>query len=138
MKIIVSACLLGCNCRYDGKNSFKENVKDFVKDHEVILVCPEVEGGLPTPRIPAEIINDKVINKEGQDVTSYFEQGANNCLLKALVNNVELAILKQRSPSCGSKEIYDGSFQGKFIKGQGVFAKKLINNNIKVISEEDL
>jgi uncharacterized protein YbbK (DUF523 family) len=139
MKIIVSACLLGCNCRYDGNHSFNKKVNDFIKGHEVFLVCPEVEGGLPTPRIPAEINKDrKVINKEGQDVTSYFEKGAKECLKVALNNQVDLAILKARSPSCGNKEIYDGTFSGKLIKGQGIFAKYLKKHNIKIINEEEL
>ena len=103
------------------------------------MVCPEVEGVLPTPRIPAEINKDrKDINKEGKDVTSYLEKGAKECLKVALNNQVDLAILKARSPSCGNKEIYDGTFSGKLIKGQGIFAKYLKKHNIIIINEEEL
>lgn len=138
MKIAVSACLLGENCKYNGGNNLNEKVVDFVKGHEVVLVCPEVMGGLATPRIPSEIVNGVVTNKEGTVVDSEFRKGAEVALEKVLAEGVELAILQSRSPSCGSKEIYDGSFSGKKISGMGIFARELKANGIKIIDAEDL
>ena len=138
MKIAVSACLLGENCKYNGGNNLNEKVVDFVKGHEVVLVCPEVMGGLATPRIPSEIVNGVVTNKEGTVVDSEFRKGAEVALGKVLAEGVELAILQSRSPSCGSKEIYDGSFSGKKISGMGIFARELKANGIKIIDAEDL
>lgn len=138
MKIAVSACLLGENCKYNGGNNLNEKVVEFVKGHEVVLVCPEVMGGLATPRIPSEIVNGVVTNKEGTVVDSEFRKGAEVALEKVLAEGVELAILQSRSPSCGSKEIYDGSFSGKKISGMGIFARELKANGIKIIDAEDL
>ena len=138
MKIMVSACLLGENCKYNGSNNLSERVLNFVRGHEVIMVCPEVLGGLPIPRIPAEIVNGVVINKEGKNVDAEFRKGAQIALEMARENQVELVILQSRSPSCGSKQIYDGSFQGKRIEGQGVFAKLVMENGFHVLEEEDL
>lgn len=138
MKIAVSACLLGENCKYNGGNNYSEKVSEYIKGHEVISVCPEVLGGLPTPRIPAEIVDGVVTNKEGISVDKEFRLGAKLALDKIKSEKVELCILQSRSPSCGAKEIYDGSFSGKKIKGLGVFAKLLIDEGIKVIDVEDL
>ncbi len=138
MKILVSACLMGRNCKYNGKNNYSEAVKEFVKGHEVIEVCPEVLGGLPTPRIPSEIVNGKVINAENKSVDLEFRRGAKKALEIAKEHHVDVAILKSKSPSCGAKEIYDGTFSGRTIKGMGVFARLLKENNIKMIDVEDL
>ena len=138
MKILVSACLLGKNCKYNGCNNLNQSVLDFIEGHEVIGVCPEQLGGLSTPRLPAEIVEGVVTNKEGVSVDAEFRKGAQEALAAALENKVDLAILQSRSPSCGVKEIYDGSFSGKKIKGQGVFAKLLSAHGIKVLDAEDV
>jgi uncharacterized protein YbbK (DUF523 family) len=138
LKILVSACLLGKNCKYNGGNNLNQGVLDFVEGHEVIGVCPEQLGGLSTPRLPAEIVDGVVTNKEGVSVDAEFRKGAQAVLAAALENKVDLAILQSRSPSCGVKEIYDGSFSGKKIKGQGVFAKLLSAHGIKVLDAEDV
>lgn len=138
MKILVSACLLGKNCKYNGGNNLNQGVLEFIEGHEVIGVCPEQLGGLSTPRLPAEIVAGVVTNKEGVSVDNEFRKGAQEALAVALENKVDLAILQSRSPSCGVKEIYDGSFSGKKIKGQGVFAKLLSAREIKVLDAEDV
>lgn len=138
MKILVSACLLGKNCKYNGGNNLNQGVLEFIEGLEVIGVCPEQLGGLSTPRLPAEIVYGVVTNKEGVSVDAEFRKGAQAALAAALENKVDLAILQSRSPSCGVKEIYDGSFSGKKIKGQGVFAKLLSARGIKVLDAEDV
>ena len=138
MKIMVSSCLLGENCKYNGGNNLNEKVLEYIKGHEVISVCPEVMGGLPIPRIPAEIVDDVVTAKDGRNVDGEFRKGAKEALKIVMENQVDLVILQSRSPSCGTKEIYDGSFSGKRIAGQGVFAKMLIENEFQVIDVEDL
>lgn len=138
MKIMVSACLLGQNCKYNGGNNYSEKVAQYIKGHEVILVCPEVAGGLPTPRIPCEIVGGVVTNKNGESKDREFRAGARLSLQKALDEKVDLVILQSRSPSCGVKQIYDGSFTGKLIDGQGVFTELLIQNGIKVLDAEDI
>ncbi len=140
---IVSKCLLGENCKYNGGNNFNQEVVDFLKNRKFIGLCPEEEGGLETPRIPAEIKDNRVINKEGKDVTENFQKGALFSLKQALEKSkgegesIEGAILKAKSPSCGWGKIYDGSFSGRLISGNGIFAELLKNNNIKVITEEE-
>lgn len=135
---MVSGCLLGENCKYNGGNNMSEKVLNYVKGHEVISVCPEVMGGLPTPRVPAEIVNGIVTNKEGCNVDREFRKGAGIALEIAKAKDVDLVILQSRSPSCGPKQIYDGSFSGKRKDGQGVFAKLLIENGFQVMDVEDL
>lgn len=135
---MVSACLMGENCKYNGGNNLNEKVLEFVKGHEVISVCPEVMGGLPTPRVPAEIVDGVVTTKGGRNVDVEFRKGAENALQIAIENQVDLVILQSRSPSCGPKQIYDGSFCGKRIDGQGVFAKMLMENGFKILDVEDL
>lgn len=138
MKIFVSACLLGENCKYNGGNNYSEKVADFIKGHEVVALCPEVAGGLPVPRACAEIVDGIVKTKSGQSVDEEFKTGAELVMEEVLKQKVELAILQSRSPSCGGKEIYDGSFSGRKIKGQGIFARKLMEEGIKVIDVEDI
>lgn len=138
-KILVSACLLGFNTRYDGKSITNQKILDLLNnpDNIIIPVCPEQLGGLSTPRSPSEIIGDKLINKDGIDVTSNYNNGANITLEIAKINKVDYCILKQKSPSCGFGKIYDGSFSGKLIDGNGVTAKLLIDNGFKVYSDEE-
>lgn len=135
---MVSACLLGENCKYNGGNNLNEKVLEYVKGHEVISVCPEVMGGLPTPRVSAEIVKGVVTTKDGRNVDKEFRLGAEKALQIAIDNQVDLVILQSRSPSCGTKQIYDGSFSGKRIAGQGVFAKMLVENEFQIIDVEDL
>ena len=138
MKIFVSACLLGENCKYNGGNNYNEKAADFIKGHEVVALCPEVAGGLPVPRDSAEIVDGIVKTESGRSVDEEFRTGAKKVTAEVLKQKVELAILQSRSPSCGVNEIYDGSFSGKKIKGQGIFAKMLTEQGIKVIDVEDL
>lgn len=138
MRIMVSACLLGENCKYSGGNNRNEKVLAYVAGHEVIPVCPEVMGGLPTPRVPAEIVSGTVISREGVNVDREYRLGAQKALEIARENRIDLAILQSRSPSCGTKEVYDGTFTGKRIPGQGVTAKLLMDNGFCVLDAEDL
>jgi len=137
MKILVSACLVGENCKYNGKNNYNEKLCEFLKIHQVVTVCPEVLGGLPTPRIPSEIVNGEVINKEGITVDKEFRLGAEKAFQIAMDEKVDLAILQSRSPSCGVKEIYDGTFSKTKIPGSGVFARMLIEAGVKVLDLEE-
>lgn len=138
MKIMVSSCLLGENCKYNGGNNLNEKVLKYVNEHEVIPVCPEVLGGLPIPRVPAEIANGVVTTKDGRNVDAEFRKGAEIALETAKKEQVDLVILQSRSPSCGVKQIYDGTFSGTRIDGQGVFARLLKENGFKMIDVEDL
>lgn len=138
MIIGVSACLLGENCKYNGRNNESKKLKDYVKGHTVVPVCPEVMGGLPTPRDPAEIIGGVVRQKSGRSVDEEFRAGARAALKKIKDAGAELAILQSRSPSCGVKEIYDGTFTGHLVKGKGVFAAMLEEEGIRAMDVEDL
>lgn len=138
MKIAVSACLLGENCKYNGGNNYSKKLVEFLKGKEVIRICPEVLGGLPTPRKPAEIVGGEVKLEDGRSVDYEFKKGAQIALDKVIDNQVDLVILQSRSPSCGVNNIYDGSFSGKLIDGKGVFAKLLEESDIDVIDVEDL
>jgi len=135
---IVSACLCGINCKYSGGNNFNPKVYKRMIEGKVIPVCPETLGGLPTPRIPAEIRENQVITKAGNDVTENFIEGAMKTLEIAKVVGAKRAIFKQRSPSCGCGKIYDGSFSGKIVEGDGMTTRILKEHEIEVITEEDL
>lgn len=134
---IVSACLCGENVRYDGKAKTNEKIKKLVEEGKAIPVCPEVEGGLPVPRHPCEIQNNKVKNDLGEDKTLNFEIGAEKILQLCKKHNIKKAILKEKSPSCGVKFVYDGTFSNTFIPGQGITARLLKEQGIEVISDED-
>lgn len=136
-KIGVSACLLGNRVRYDGKEKGNPDVIRIVERAEVYVLCPEVFGGLPVPRIPAERKDDRVIRKDGVDVTGQYMEGSRVCLDILVKNGIEAVILKQRSPACGSRMIYDGSFTGKRIAGMGVFAKLCKGMGIRVFDETE-
>ena len=137
-KIAVSACLLGENCKYSGGNNKNEAVLKFVEGKEVIPVCPEVAGGLPTPRVPVELVNGMAINRDGINVDKEFRLGVERILNKLENEDVELVILQPRSPSCGTKQIYDGTFTGTLIPGQGMFVKALIEKGYKVVEPDEL
>ncbi|MGX9755007.1 DUF523 domain-containing protein [Clostridioides difficile] len=137
--ILVSACLIGINCKYSGDNNENEKVKEYLRGKEFTLVCPEQLGGLSTPRPPAEIVDGRVITKDdNKDVTENFVRGAEETLKIARLYVCSEAILKEGSPSCGCNLIYDGSFSGKKIPGKGITAKLLEEEGIKVKSEKDL
>ena len=133
-KKIVSACLAGFHCRFDCGSKEREHIRKMVEEGEAIAVCPEQMGGLSTPRDPSEMIGDKIISKTGRDVTGEFEKGAQEALKMAIMVNAKEAYLKSRSPSCGCDKIYDGTFSGNLIDGDGVFTKLLKENGIKVHS----
>lgn len=145
--IIVSACLCGVNCKYSGGNNLSEDVLKLFREGKAIPVCPEQLGGLTTPRNVREICNStgaevldgkgKVVGPEGDEATEEFIKGAEETLKIAKECGAKVAILKQRSPSCGSGIIYDGSFTGKKVSGNGVTAELLIRNGIKVYNEEN-
>ena len=138
MKIMVSACLAGENCKYNGGNNRSEKVFRLMEENEVITVCPEHMGGLPTPRVPSEICNGIVTAKDGRIVDDEFRAGAAKCLEIALREKPDLIVLQSRSPSCGVKQRYDGSFSGTLVDGAGVTAQLLIENGFRVIDVEDL
>lgn len=138
MRIAVSACLLGENCKYNGGNNYSKKLVDYIKGNEVLSVCPEVMGGLPVPRESAEIVNGVVSHKDGTSVDKEFRKGAKKALKTVKEQKVDLVILQSRSPSCGVNSIYDGSFSGKLISGKGVFADLLQKNGIKVMDVSDL
>lgn len=136
--ILCSACLLGVRCTYDGKSKKNDKVLALLKKDNLIPVCPEQLGGLATPREPAQQRADKVVTENGKDVTSHFKDGAEQTLLLAKLFDVKRAILKQRSPSCGCGQVYDGTFSKTIIEGNGVTATLLKNNGVTVTTEEDL
>jgi uncharacterized protein YbbK (DUF523 family) len=137
MAVVVSACLLGENCKWDGGNNRNERVIAFCAGKEVIPVCPEVAGGLPVPRAPSEIREGRVTAKDGADVDAAFRMGAQKSLALCEEKTIELAILKARSPSCGKDCVYDGSFSGALVPGDGVFAAMLKERGIPVFTEAE-
>lgn len=138
MKILVSACLLGENCKYNGGNNLCEKIASLSGEHELISVCPECLGGLPVPRPCAEIVDGVVTNCEGIVVDKQFRSGAAIALKVALDNNVDFAILQPRSPSCGVHMVYNGTFSGTKVPGSGVFASLLKENGIPAIEPDEL
>ena len=136
--ILVSACLLGENCKYSGGNNRNEAVCRFLEGREYVPFCPEQAGGLPTPRLPSEIRDGRVYARDGADVTEAFQRGAEKALSLCREKDVEFAILKEGSPSCGCHRVYDGTFSGKRIPGQGVTARLLTASRIAVFSETDV
>lgn len=138
MKVLVSACLLGENCKYNGTNNYNSKVIEFIEGNEIVAVCPEVSGGLRVPRKPAEIVGGMVTTEDGISVDKEFRKGAALALRQALDGKIDVAVLQSRSPSCGANQIYDGTFSGKLIQGQGIFAEMLKTVGIKVIDAQDL
>lgn len=147
MNILVSACLLGVNCKYDGSNNNVQKLEQLIKKYNLVPICPEQLGGLSTPRCASEICSgtgkevlkgiSRVISKDRKDVSQEFVKGAVEVLDIAKKYNCKIAILKQRSPSCGSGLIYDGSFNSNIVEGNGVCSQLLIDNGVKVVSEEN-
>lgn len=134
-KILVSACLLGENCKYSGGNNKNDSVIKLSEHFELIPICPECFGGLPIPREPSEIVGDRVLSKSGEDVTAQFVEGAEQTLYIAREKNCPAALLKERSPSCGCGVIYDGTFSGALTEGNGITADLLLQNEIAVFGE---
>lgn len=137
MNIIVSGCLLGINCKYNGKNNRTPDVIKLGEKYNLIPVCPEQLGGAPTPRLCHEIFEGRVINSKGADCTHVFEKGAQEVLKIAKENNVEVAVLKANSPSCGYGFVYDGTFSGRLTRGNGMCAQTLEKNGIKILNEKN-
>lgn len=136
-----SACLIGENCTYSGMNNLVLGLQKLYQENKIICVCPEVLGGLPTPRPPAEILSQEpfsIFNNQDQDVTAEYMTGAQKALNTFLENDVKVAILKFRSPSCGNKGVYDGTFSHVLIDGQGVFAKMCEEHGIRVFNENQI
>lgn len=140
---IISKCLLGYNCKYDGGNNFTPWVKEFCQEHSYFVVCPECDGGLECPRVPSERVGNRVLAKDGKDVTTEFRRGSQISMdksvkaAKLLGEKIEGAILKSNSPSCGFRTIYDGTFSGKLTEGNGVFADLLKERKIDLYTEKE-
>lgn len=139
-KILISRCLLGDNVKYNGGNNKSENpiISKWINEGRVIPICPETDGGLSTPRPPSEIQKNSVVNIEGADVTAEFVLGAQIACEKAKMQGAKYAVLKQGSPSCGSKKIYDGTFSGTKINGMGISAKMLSEMEIEIFDESEI
>lgn len=136
--ILVSACLLGVSCRYDGKSKANEAVLALREKYNLIPVCPEVFGGLPTPRVPSERIGDKVMMEDGHDVTENYMRGADEAVRLCELYGIKIAILKERSPSCGKGKIYDGTFSGTLTPRDGVAAERLMAIGVRVLGESEI
>ncbi|MBS7576321.1 MULTISPECIES: DUF523 domain-containing protein [unclassified Enterococcus] len=137
MKVIVSSCILGKYCRYNGSNAINPSVIEWLKDHEAVSLCPEVLAGLGTPRPSAELNNGRVKEVTGDDVTELYQKGVQLAMSDINESEIDLAILQSRSPTCGVNQIYNGNFDGQLIEGQGIFAQYLISKGIRVIDVAD-
>ena len=138
MKIMVSACLTGKNCKYNGENNRNEKVLALLEGNEVITVCPEQMGGLPTPRTPSEVRDGIVTMRDGTDVDREFRRGAEMCLETAMRERPDLIVFQSRSPSCGPKQRYDGTFTGTLVDKPGITAELLMEHGFQVTDVEDL
>ncbi len=136
--LLISACLVGYNVKYNGKNNYKSFIEELKKKYNLILICPESAGGLTIPRVPSEIKDGKVYSKTGLDVTSNFDLGAKKVLEKCIRFNCKKALLKESSPSCGVNKVYDGNFSDTKIPGIGVCAKLLKEHGIELYTENDI
>ena len=137
MKVLVSACVLGCNCKYNGRNNLNEAVIEYLKGKEVLSICPEMLANMPIPRPCAEIVDEVVMDDKGNNVDSDYRKAVALALEKIEGEKIDLAILQSRSPTCGVNNIYDGTFTEKLISGQGLFAKALITKGYPVKDAED-
>ena len=138
MKVLVSACLLGRNCKYNGGNNRNEKVLDFLRGHEIIAVCPEVMAGLGIPRPPVEIVNGNTQTREGVSVDAKLRGAVAQILDEISQLGVDCAVLQSRSPTCGVNQIYDGTFSGTRIDGSGILAQALKDAGYRVIDAEDI
>ncbi len=135
--ILISACLLGVKCRYDGE-SREYDLKDLKERYNLIPFCPEIYGGLPTPRVPSEINGNRVLNREGADVTAQYTKGAEEAVRLAKMLGCKIALMKGKSPSCGKGVIYDGNFSRRLISGDGITVKALKEAGIEVFTEDEI
>ena len=138
MKVLVSACIMGVNCKYNGKSNENIAAMNFLKDKEVISICPEVLAGMKIPRSCAEIVDGRVVDENGNDVSLEYDKAVAVALSKIQNEEIDLVILQSRSPTCGVNQIYDGSFTGKLIPGMGLFAKALKQRGYNVIDVEEI
>lgn len=135
---VVSACLAGLNCKYNGGNNACQAIVKLVREGKALPICPESLGGLPCPREPSERTGNEFFSYSGKNVTKEFERGATLALEQALRSGAKRAIVKSRSPSCGYREIYDGSFSGKLCNGNGLWTEYLLKNGFNIYTENDL
>lgn len=138
MRLLISACLLGCRCRYDGASKTQPLAESLAKRHELVPVCPEQLGGLATPRLPAERRGDRVVTEAGADVTIQYRRGAEEALALCRMLGCDAAVLKERSPSCGHGQVYDGTFTGTLTAGDGVTAELLEQYGVPVYGESQI
>ncbi len=136
--IIVSACLLGENCKYNGGNNYHPNVVSYVQGQEVLAICPEMLAGMGCPRTPVEIVDGVVMDRDGNNVDAILRQGVARAMDLVLQEDIQCAILQSRSPTCSVKQVYDGTFSGKLVEGAGIFAQALEASGIQVIDAEDI
>ena len=137
-KVLVSGCLLGENCKYNGGNNYNPRVVEFLKDKEVISICPEIMAGMGCPRNPIEIVDGVLTDCHGKNVDSLIRKSVMEIMERIRDEEIQCAVLQSRSPTCGVKQVYDGTFSGKLIPGSGVFAKSLIDAGYLVIDGEDI
>ena len=137
-KILVSGCLLGENCKYNGGNNYNPRVVEFLKDKEVISICPEMMAGMGCPRNPIEIVDGVLTDCHGKNVDSLIRKSVMEIMERIRDEEIQCVVLQSRSPTCGVNQVYDGSFSGKLIPGSGVFAKSLIDAGYRVIDVEDI
>lgn len=137
-KLLISACLLGNKCRYDGKDNVLDIIDELKEKYELIPVCPEVDGGLPTPRFPSEIRGDKVMNSQNEDNTAYFLKGAKKAITLVKKHHIRYALLKAKNPSCGKDYIYDGSFNHVLTSGNGILVRELLKLGVTIYNEQDV
>ena len=138
MKVLVSACLLGRNCKYNGKNNYNPAVAAFVADKEVVEYCPEVMAGLGVPRTPIEIVDGVLMDRDGNNVDALLREAVAKAMAEIRELDIDCAILQSRSPTCGVNQVYDGTFSGKLVPGSGVFAQALKDAGYRVIDAEDI
>ena len=138
MKILVSACLLGENCKYNGGNNYCPAVVEFVKGREVVTACPEMQAGMGCPRTPIEIVDGVLMDRDGNNVDAPMRRAIGEILAQLQTETIDCAILKSRSPTCGVRQVYDGTFSGKLIPGAGLFAQALMDAGYKVVDSEEI
>ena len=138
MKILVSACMLGENCKYNGGNNYNVDVAEFVKDKEVLSICPEMMAGMGCPRTPIEIVDGVLMDRDGNNVDTAMREAVAQAMEMIRKEGIQCAVLQSRSPTCGVNQVYDGTFSGKLISGSGIFAQALKNEGYCVIDAEDM
>ena len=138
MKILVSACLLGENCKYNGGNNYSPAVAEFVRDKEVLSICPEMLSGMGCPRTPIEIVDGVLMDRDGRNVDAAMRGAVEMAMKQISSEKIQCAVLQSRSPTCGVNQVYDGSFTGKLIPGAGIFAQALKDAGYRVIDAEDV